>query len=394
MLVYLLVRILTYPLALLPYPALHALGSFLGRLTYQLHTRFRKRALANIALSLPLSNKEIKEMAKKSFESLMITCLEYPKLSREKKISNIVTCENPEVADELIKQGKGVLFFVGHQANWELLFLEGTSRMKGVAIGRPIKNQYLYRWILSIRQKYGGRIVPPKEGIKEGLRALKEGGFFGIVGDQGMPGSGYSSPFLGRTAWTSPIPALLSYKTGRPIIVATTKREKGRYTIRYSAPLFPNCDAPKESEVKRLMDETLSLYEASIYERPHEWLWIHNRWKQQSLDAIKKSYRFDGIGVLLPQDTTPFDLTVLRAIYPTETITLLCPKDYTPPIAAEIIPYTHTSELFREDFRFPLLFNLTGDPKLTAHYKKFATQKAVSLDSLDPSLIQEICHAR
>ena len=59
--------------------------------------------------------------------------------------------------------------------------------MPGVAIGRPVKNHFLYNWVVSMREKYGGKIIAPNQAIKEGLRGLKKGAFLGIVGDQGCP---------------------------------------------------------------------------------------------------------------------------------------------------------------------------------------------------------------
>jgi Kdo2-lipid IVA lauroyltransferase/acyltransferase len=245
---YLLIRLFTLPFAFLPYRAIHACGRLLGTLVYHLVPGYRKRALSNLALALKLPNKEIRTLAKKSLQTLATTCLEYPKLAREKQIHRIAECENPETAESLISKGQGVIFFCGHQSNWELLFLEGTSRMPGAAIGRPTKNHYLYDWIQSIRQKFGGTMLPRKDAIRGGLKALREGKFLGIVGDQALPESGYSSLFLGRLAWTSPLPALLAYKTNSPLFVATTRYEKGKYRIRYSEPLYPN---PQPQKTKR-----------------------------------------------------------------------------------------------------------------------------------------------
>lgn len=167
---YALIRVITLPLAYLPYPIIHFLGKHLGSLCYFLLPRFRKRALSNLALAkdLALSNEQIRRTAKASFQNLMITCLEFPKLAKEKEISKIAICENPEKAYSLIKPDKGVIFFCGHLSNWELLFLEGTSRMKGVAIGRPIKNRYLYNWVLQMRQKFGEKSSPLKTPLKRG----------------------------------------------------------------------------------------------------------------------------------------------------------------------------------------------------------------------------------
>lgn len=383
---YLLVRLFTLPFAHLPYRVIHLLGKHLGTVAYYTIPKYRKRALSNLALSdLNLSNEEIRQTAKACLQSLMITALEYPKLIREKDITKIITSENPEKAIDVMAKGTGAIFFCGHQANWELLFLEGTRRFKGVAIGRPIKNRYLYKWVQSMREQFGGTIVTPKNAIKEGLRALKNGAFFGIVGDQGMPNSGYSSSFLGRMAWTSPLPALLAYRTNTPIFVATTKRKDGHYTIHYSEPIYPNLNAPMESEIRRLMDETLSLFQQKIQECPEQWMWIHNRWKQQTTKAIRKPFRHDSLALFLPNDESLVkDLAILRNIYPSEHISLYVPQNLLSQITldAEIHPYTNINEVLQDDLRYKLILNFTKDPKIDRYYKKRTAQSIVHISSM------------
>ncbi len=143
---YILFRLFTFPLQYMPYKVLHVLGKILGLGVYYLYPKYRKRSLSNLALAtdLYLTPEQIVSTAKKSLQNLAITALEYPRLSIEKNIQRIATCVNPEPAASIIKSGQGIIFFCGHQTNWELLFLEGTQRMPGVAIGRPINNHYLY----------------------------------------------------------------------------------------------------------------------------------------------------------------------------------------------------------------------------------------------------------
>ena len=389
---YFLIRGLTLPLALLPYQALHRTGKALGIVAYYLLPKFRKRALSNLALACESAKNEaeLKKLAKEAMGNLMITCLEYPKLAAEKNIAKLATCLNPEEADAIMKTGKGVIFFCGHQSNWEILFLEGTSRMPGVAIGRPIKNEVLYRWILSIREKFGGKMLTRQNAIKEGLKGLKRGAFLGIVGDQGMPDSGYSCPFLGKTAWTSPVPALLSYRTGCPIIVATTLRKNGRYQIQYSAPIWPDRKQEMEHEVDRMMRLALGLFEESIKKTPGQWLWQHNRWKQQTLDKIKRPFRHESICIILPGDQELFEkyfslLATFREIYPREFITVMLPLEFSErqlPIEAEKICYSSTSELFRKDYRFKLIFNFSGVKKVKSHFMKLAAFTVVDWQDL------------
>ncbi len=390
---FLLLIVLTWPLRYVPQRALKGLGSMLGLLVYILVPKFRKRTLSNLALAsdLALSNPEIRRLAKASLKNLMITCLEYPKFARGKGIEKIMHCVNPQQAAELLKQGHPPIFFCGHLANWEVLFLEGTRRMSGVAIGRPIKNQLLYDWVVSIREQFGGVMITPKQAVKEGLRALKRGSFLGIVGDQGMPDSGYSSPFLGRLAWTSPLPALLSHKTGAPLIVATTHRdEKGHYSIHYSEPVWPNKEAPTTQEVDRLMLQCLHLLEEAIRKAPEQWLWCHNRWKQQTPEKLKKAFRHESILIALPENPPPAflkQLGIFRHFYPREFLTV-----YAPGLAQVELDGAELLSHLTEDLRFKLLFNCTGNKRLNADFKRRSALTTLDLSLTEPLLEQLNTH--
>ena len=384
---YVLFRILTFPLQFLPYKLLSKLGKGLGLLVYYAYPKYRKRALSNLALAtdLNLTPEEIVSLAKQSIQSLTTTFLEYPRLYQENNIASIASCENPEIAASLIKEGKGVIFFCGHQANLELLFLEGTSRMPGVAIGRPIANQPLYEWVLRLRQKFGGTIIPPRDAYRASVKALKAGKFLGIVGDQGMPDSGFLCPFLGRDAWTSPLPALLSKRTGAPIIVATIRREQGKYIIHYSDPIEP------QEDVEAQMKQVLKLFEASIKARPHEWLWVHNKWKQQLPGRLKKGFRQDSVAFIFGNDPEALQwLPKLRELYPTEQVTAFVPQGLPASSLCEIKPYQQLSDLLTPDYRFKLIVDFTRTPRLADHFKQLSALQTFQF-AHPKEMIQHAC---
>ncbi|MDN3508642.1 MAG: hypothetical protein P0S93_01205 [Candidatus Neptunochlamydia sp.] len=387
---YLAIRALTFPLSFLPFKLIHLIGKGAGTLAYFTMTKYRKRALSNLSLAENLDIKDLKKVAKASFQNLAITTLEYSKFSRIKNTKDVIICENPELAKQLIDKGTGIIFFCGHQANWELLFLEGTQQMPGIAVGRPIKNPRLYKWIVSIREKFGGTIITPKETIKEGLRALKKGKFLGIVGDQALPESDYAFDFFGRRAWTTPAPAILSYRTLCPIMVATIRRKTGKYFIHYSDPIWPNPDITMEEEIHRMMKESLLILENDIRKRPGQWLWQHNRWKQETPDNVYYRYRWDTILIVLPKD---FDLNVLqtfREIYPKAFITILTPLGTSISInEVEVLYYEKEKELFTTDYRFKLVFNFSGNKKLRRHFMKQSAFEVLDDEALKNGVAQE-----
>ncbi len=390
-LIYCSIRLASFFLSLFPLKVLHKIGNKIGLIAYYFLRSYRKRTLSNLSLAtnLHLTKKELIQTAKHSFQNLAITCLEYAKFEKMKNLHEILICENPEKANQIYASHKGIIFFCGHQANWEVLFLEGTRRMRGVAIARPLKNRFLYHWILRLRQRYGGEIIPPKETIKKGLRALKEGKFLGIVADQGMPESHYSFPFFGRKAFSNIAPALLSYKTHSPIIVATVKRIHGIYRIHYHDPIYPNLKNKREEEIKHLTAKALQTLEMSIRERPGEWLWQHNRWKQETPSHVYYRFRYDSILIILPLKPQKYlpHLKTFREIYPRAFITILCPQSFTKNILlnnVEILPYKDVSELFLRDYRFKLVFNFSEIKKIKKHYLKLSAFKVLSEKTLYP----------
>lgn len=377
-----------FPCRFLSHKSLHALGRGLGTLLFYCLTNYRKRALSNLSLAttLHLSPKALKKIAKESFQNLAITCLEYPKFAYSKDLSKIIVCENPQLAYDLIAKKQGIVFFCGHQSNWEVLFLDGTQHMPGVAIGRPIKNPFLYKWIVSIRERFGGKIVSPRHALKEGLRALKQGKFLGIVGDQGMPESGFRCDFLGRTAWTSPSPALLAYRTKSPLIVATTQRREGRYFIHYSDPIWPDSSKPLEEEVPAMMHKALKLFEESIIKSPGEWLWQHNRWKQETPKTVYYRYRYDALLVILPDKQAdlltmaPY-LATFREIYPLVFLTFALPekhRDLPLPAGADYIYYKEIRQILTPDYRYKLVFNFTDHPQIKKHFLRLSAFHVLS----------------
>lgn len=394
---YYFIRIAAYPFSWMPYSWIHRLGSWIGLLIFHCIPGYRKRVFSNLSLAkgLHLSPQQLIQVAKQTFQNLAILCLEYPRLSAEKDLSPTIFCENPEVAESLHAQGKGIIFFCGHLSNWEVLFLEGTRRMPGIAVGKPIKNKRLYRWIVSIREKYGGKIIPQNRALIEGIRALKQGKFVGIVGDQGMPSSGYSSLFLGRKAWSSTAPALLAYRTSSPIITATVHRVKNGYRIHYSDPIFPNLAEPIETEVTRMMNQALSFLEQKILASPGEWLWQHNRWKQQTPQNVYKKFRYDAICVVLPQNLSLLQsmlphLATFRKIYPRDFLFLCAPQEarHLPLIDADdSFFYSKIEETLLPDYRSKLVFNLANFTPLKRHYLRLS-----AFEVLDFTVLKALAH--
>lgn len=392
---YLLFRFFGFFLSLLPHTVLYTLGCGLGWVAFYLHVPFRKKALNNLAIAYgeTKSEKERRRIAIASFQSLLVTLLEflYLQKNQKKQLEALVSLEDTEQSMCLLEQKQGVVFLVAHQANWEVPFLALTRHFPGVAIGKPTKNQRLYRWILSVRESYGGKILEPDDAIRLGLEAIQEGKFVGIVGDQAFPTSSYSYPLFGTRAWTSTTPALLAYKTGAPLIVGTIERKGRHYLVRGSPPIWPAYDTSYKEEVSRMMDIAMAHLEKSFYAHPEQWMWIHDRWKPKGVKRIKRIYRHGFILILLPKGADPTLPALLRKIYPDSFLTVYAPKDTLPSSTEyEVRYYEREEELFIKDPRFQMVFDFCNLPALRKHLCRSGALRAEYFTQDKTALVERL----
>lgn len=386
--VYALIRLFGFLISILPYRLIHVLGAIAGDAAYHLHRSFRKKALTNLAIAygMNLSEKKRRKIAKQAFRNLTITCLEFFKLKKSKgNLSEIVKIEGGQEILDLLEKNQGIIFLSGHQANWEIPFLAMSDIYPGIAIGRPIKNPWLYRWVLSVREMNGGKIVMPRSAIRQSLKALKEGKFVGIVGDQAFPESSYSYPLLGTRAWSTTMPALLAYRTNSPIVVGKTRRVGNKYIVEASPPIWPDLTKPRQEEVVRLMDCAMGYLEQSIQETPGQWLWQHDRWKQQGIDHVKRKYRFGFVLIILPPDPSDYLklLPIFREIYPRAFLTFFVPpKTEIPLPGCEVSTYTTEKELFVRDYRYQIVLDFYDSARLRRHYRKLGAFQTLNLKKM------------
>lgn len=372
---YFIIRGFLFFLSFISLKNIQRLASFFSPVCYRLIPKYRKRALSNLALAkeLNLSNPQIVDLAKKSLFHLLVTALEYGKLSRTNSIKSFCSCVNPEETNKLLDDKKGVIFFCGHQSNWELLFLDATSRHFGVCIGKPIKNVRLYQFILKIREKFLGTVIVPKEAYKGCMKALKKGELVGVVGDQGMPESSFTYNCLGRNAYMTTLPALLSVRSGAPVYVATIKRLQDRYEITYSGPCVSSPDSP--DPISEITFNSLQILDQKIKENPEQWMWQHNRWKIPYKPYIPRKYKHDAICVMLSDKNTDIDedLQILKEAYKGAYLIIFKPDSMIiSQNVDEIITYHDFKDCFVVHYGPKLIIDLVGIPGIESFYKKLS----------------------
>ncbi|MBP2646346.1 MAG: lipid biosynthesis acyltransferase [Firmicutes bacterium] len=282
---YYVMKIFSRCMCALPFEVRYLLGNLLGNLFWCVVPAKRKRmAIANISHSLYLGEPEATQVAKKSttrFGAMLMDVIAYPLLNQG-NINEFVEIEGKEYLTDALALGRGVIVSTAHSGNWELF--GAAMALNGfpvVGVAQKQTSASMDRFINEYRSMSGMQPVY-KTGVRDMIRLLDDGKIIGLIMDQDAGRAGVFVNFFGEPASTPTGPAVLSRLKDSPIVPGfITSTEIGKHKIIFHKPLFIEKSADKEKDVFVVTEKLTRIIEDHIRQYPHEWFWLHNRWKHK-----------------------------------------------------------------------------------------------------------------
>lgn len=272
----------------LPHRASRSLGAVVGNLGHALDRRHRQVALDNVAIAFPeLSPAERADLVRRCFRhfgSALCEAISADRFSYEEFCEHF-TFEGWEHVEAAESLGKGLFVLGSHMGYWEFSARPiGLYRGTIHTVARPADNPHLDRELVRLRERFGYAVVPKHGAARRMLQLLKQGERIGILVDQRVQErEGIQVPFFGRPAWTTPVLARLSLRSGAPVLPVFAYAEpKGRYRFVAHPPIAPPEGARDDEEVvTALTRRYLEATEEEIRRHPEQWLWMHRRWDKR-----------------------------------------------------------------------------------------------------------------
>lgn len=285
---YLALKFFCVSLSLLPYSfSISVSRRLTGAVRFVMPNRF-KRTVKDISLAFPeMSEDKARQTALESWRNMGAIMAEFIQLSRMSPENFKKHCRVEGMEKVFEAEGKtGGIIHIGHFTNWEAFGLAASIYGADKAVlAQRVDNPYVDEEINRLRNIFSGRTFYSNHEDKPFfacMRWLKKKKLLGILFDQNTISSELWIPFMGRTAATSPITALLSIKMQVPVFPVKVSREKdGTILCTILDPVIP----PQEYSVENVRKFTKTLvgyYEQFLREDPASWLWAHNRWKREA----------------------------------------------------------------------------------------------------------------
>ncbi len=308
--VYLLYRAGLAIAASLPLPVLFALGEFLGSCAWLLSGKYRRLAERNVAIAFANEKtpREMRRLVRRHFQRLGANLLCSVKLTAmpPEKILERVKVDNIEAMDREFRAGVPVVLVLSHLGTWELfaqLMPKFVGYVRNASVYQKLGNRFIDAHVRRTRGQTGLELFDRQEGFQPVIDLLRSGGGVGVLSDQHAGDHGLWTPFFGKLASTSPLPALLAKRTRAALIAA------GVYTMgpaRWRMVFTERFDPPKaDASIAALTSEINQIIEQQIRVAPEDWFWVHNRWKTPQPNFLLAHYKR---GVHLPPGLSPEDL--------------------------------------------------------------------------------------
>lgn len=266
--------------------SIRALGAGFGWLFYKASGRYRGVALRNLreAFGDEMTEREIRALARAVFRHFATGAFEFFRLlslSRD-QIEALIDVEGSEYLDGALAEGKGCIIVTAHYGNWELLARRfGLMGYKVNVIARDSDDPGMTGIATRIRETGGYKVFDRDQPVIGAFKCLRRNECLGILPDQHEAG-GIFVDFFSRPVATATGPAVLSLKTGAPIVPAFASRQPDG---RYRGIIYPRIDfTPSGDEEKDTYDLTAritSVIEREVRANPSQWLWFHDRWKSK-----------------------------------------------------------------------------------------------------------------
>lgn len=252
----------------------------------------RQRRIAEESIDIAFGDEKTAEEKKKiiktcfgNFGRGMTEMLYY--LAHPDLVSDKIDIEGKQHLDAAVAKGKGVIAVTAHFGNFALMML-AIARMgyKASSIIRPARDEELSGYLHKRRTGVGlGTVyaIPRRECVSNSLKELRDGNVLFIPIDQNFgSGGGVYVDFFGQKAATATGPAVFAMRTGAAILpMFMLRQEDGCHKIVIEPPITVHERKNEDEAILAAMTEITNLIERYIRRYPHEWAWMHRRWKSR-----------------------------------------------------------------------------------------------------------------
>lgn len=302
-LVYLAVRLLICIVQALPIETCDWFAWQIAWLAYDVLKLRRGITDENLRQAFPeKTDAERETIARAMWQSLVMMVCEIahvPRKIHDTNYRNHIHMPDREGLIHSILDPRAVVFVSAHYGNFEVGgYATGMFGLTTHTIARTLDNPFLDQYLNEFRGKKGQLMLPKQGSAGAVSQILESGGRLVLLGDQFAGPKGCWINFFNRPASCHKAVALFTLVNAAPLVLVYVRRRgKGKleFELGLAGVADPEIGGEHLAGVKELTQWYSSQLEDVIRQAPHQYWWLHDRWKKKPKKqaAAKSDARVD-----------------------------------------------------------------------------------------------------
>jgi len=213
---------------------------------------------------------------------------------KRKELLDSIQIHGLEHLDHALAAGKGVIAFSAHIGNFTLIGTKMSA--SGYSYNMLVKDPHypsVAEALHIIQEGQGSKFIyvePWEKALRQILSCLRKNEVVCMLADEKKTKSDIYVDFFGHPAPTAPGPAVLSLRTGAPLVpVFIVRKDDGLHHIYIEPRLELSLNGDRTKDIHSIVASYTRVIEDFIKMYPDQWFWINDRWKKKVRDSALRN---------------------------------------------------------------------------------------------------------
>ncbi len=270
---------------LVPWAIKRPVVSLVAHSVFRLSSKMRESTCSNMAIMLGagVGDRSVRRLARRSIENFLLQALTMAEAYRAPPVElhRQVRFFSPvarQRARHICTNGP-VIVATCHFGTWDAAASWGASLSEIHVIQESFANPGLTEVFRRLRVHLGMKSLDMRRDIRQMFSVLRKGGRVAILVDRPLGSGGVPVTWFGRITRLPAGVAKLAIRTNAEIVPLVVYRSgSGQAILRIAESIIPDRSAPREAEVKRLLQATVTSLERHIRAAPDQWYQFRTFW--------------------------------------------------------------------------------------------------------------------
>jgi len=198
------------------------------------------------------------------------------------------TVINDHLLREALAAGKGAIVSLPHAGNWDragAYYCETGAPV--VTVAEHLEPERLFKKFLAYRESLGMEVLDASaRSLALLYQRLRQGRLIALVADRDLSRNGVDVTFFGHPARMPAGPAVLSIKTGAPLLTAFVRYIETGIEIHFESAIEVPSEGTTQEKVAAMIQESASRLELHLVDHLSDWhmlqrIWIDGDFKER-----------------------------------------------------------------------------------------------------------------